>query len=1045
MNPTSRTKSSGKGRLTLLLFLLVFGAALAICLGRFRLETDLLAFVPGQERQEIALTRAILEGPLHRALVVNVVPKATSEEEDALRVAAELAAWMRKSEAFEQAQVGPSEDAEEQIFETYFPRRYSLLNEAAAVDFRSVDSLRARLRRTKTELATPLSSMYRGILGRDPLLLFPERAKNLSSMRPPGVLLLEGRYVAPDGAAYIFARVREGLGDAEAERGYEGLLKEFERLSKGGRLTLETSGAFPFEVVGAASTKRDLRRVGFVSALSVLLLGLLFFRGLRPLFLLSLPVLFGGAMGLCATLLVFGQVHGLALAFGASLIGVGVDYPLHLLAEQGRVGDGLFASVKRVRAGLLVGSGTTACGFVAFALTGSSVLKQVAVFSVVGLVSACAATLFLLPVLGGRGAVSSPIAWVAIRATSFFAVSVGRPRTLRFLLLVLSLGALGGAFVAKWATSTDAINPSSPEMRAADARVRARLGVEGAQIAVTGPNETVTLERDALLFQELLALKQTGAVGSVSALGHVVTPLDAQARARRLVGSDEAQRNLNQALAAEGFDVIAFEPLKASLETATPLTLEVLREGPLADMTASFFVETKARASVALSRVNADPKVLESIVRGGPGRFLFDPEEFLRQAFLALSSSLKQVVLVGGALMFLLVFARHRRFRPTLLSVAPAILSALGALGLSALAFGQLHVFHALAAVVVMSMGIDYAAFLGEGGSTAGENTAWASILLAATSTTASFSGLALSSMPALSALGFVIVIGIWLAVVFSWLFFAAMPGQPQEGSGVVPRSKSAPLAGALLVLMAAGCGGKAGAAPGADAPPKSETTGTRSSGFAPASPALSQREVTALLLSPQEIPRLFYRQKLNIERGPQTFTLKVVLQNDGDKFIVLGLGPAQTRLFVIEQTGQTVTYRSFVDREIPVSPERFLFELQAALFWTAPERRDPTDREVLWSKPGVCIQDSYGEQGILQRVILSDPDVAEKADCELDARRERLRPQESGPVKQADVVIIDYGAHGYQLRAPPRKLHLKDGLDGLTIAVQQLETGPPP
>ena len=80
--------------------------------------------------------------------------------------------------------------------------------------------------------------------------------------------------------------------------------------------------------------------IGVGSLIGLLLLVISTFRSLRPLSLIIVSILAGCLVAMAVTLTVFGFVHLFTLVFGASLIGVSVDYSFHYIADDTFGGDG---------------------------------------------------------------------------------------------------------------------------------------------------------------------------------------------------------------------------------------------------------------------------------------------------------------------------------------------------------------------------------------------------------------------------------------------------------------------------------------------------------------------------------------------------------------------------------------------------------------------------------------------------------------------------------------------------------------------------------
>ena len=132
----------------------------------------------------------------------------------------------------------------------------------------------------------------------------------------------------------------------------------------------------------------------------MVLLLLVAYRSLPVLVLGSLPLVSAGLVGLAAVSAAFGDVHGITLAFGFTLIGVAQDYPMHLFSHQRR---GMMPrdNVRALWPTLATGVASTCIAYLAFLFSGVSGLAQLAVFTISGLAVAGLSTRFLLPRFSG--------------------------------------------------------------------------------------------------------------------------------------------------------------------------------------------------------------------------------------------------------------------------------------------------------------------------------------------------------------------------------------------------------------------------------------------------------------------------------------------------------------------------------------------------------------------------------------------------------------------------------------------------------------------
>ena len=128
------------------------------------------------------------------------------------------------------------------------------------------------------------------------------------------------------------------------------------------------------------------------------------------------------------------------------------------------------------------------------------------------------------------------------------------------------------------------------------------------------------------------------------------------------------------------------------------------------------------------------------------------------------------VVLGAYVLVFAVLFPRYRRNAWRV--IAPTAVASIATLAILGYAGQSLQMFHVLALMLLLGVGIDYGIFMQENAQRR-DSTSWLAVGLSAVSTILSFGLLGLSRTPALQAFGLTMLIGTTLA----WLlvpFFAA-------------------------------------------------------------------------------------------------------------------------------------------------------------------------------------------------------------------------------------------------------------------------------
>lgn len=172
-----------------------------------------------------------------------------------------------------------------------------------------------------------------------------------------------------------------------------------------------TFTGLPFLVVDEeAVLQRGLVDASVATAVGIFLLLLLAFRSFRRSIVALLPILVGTIASLGALYLLFDTLDPITSGFAAVLMGLGIDFAVHLLARYDEdLGRGwtrreaMRSALTKTGPGIVTGALTTALAFLTIATTEFTSYGEMGVITAIGLVVAVLVTLLLLPVAFGRG------------------------------------------------------------------------------------------------------------------------------------------------------------------------------------------------------------------------------------------------------------------------------------------------------------------------------------------------------------------------------------------------------------------------------------------------------------------------------------------------------------------------------------------------------------------------------------------------------------------------------------------------------------------
>jgi predicted exporter len=762
-----------------------------------RPTTDITHFLPHGERDSaIDLALRMWDGPLSRTMVLLVDSKDEGEAAAVSRAfEALLRAEPRVATRVESIDAGPPAGIEEALWSVYETRRLAFLAESAeaASERLSPEGLTAAVARLSQRLATPMSGLLSRIAPADPFLVMPTLFDRVAGQNAGNLGVVDDRFVttaAP--AAVLFLTTHARAPDSTEQRPLlAGVREAFTRLqqSHGRHLRLHESGVNRHAIAAEESMQADIERVSIGSTLGFLVVFLFLFGSLWPP-LLCVPVLATGFFaGAAACQLAFGAVHGLTLAFGASLVGVSIDYAEHYFCHQALAPhpDGPRQTMSHLWRALLLSAGTTVVGFVTLLCATFPGLRELAVFATTGIAAALFASWAILPGCARR-----------IRATRWSRFTVSglrralqvRGRARLWLLLpicgVVVVTAVGLPH-ARWDDRLSTLNRVDARLKAEDDAVHARVSrFEQKRVVVaTGADEEATLVANDRV---ALALGEAQRHGEIAGYGSIAPLLPSASRQRAVDatvrGDTTLWPRLRETLAAAGFVADAFTPFAEALTRPAPppVVASDLLATPLASLVRPFRLEAP-EGTMLLSFVRGlrDAPALEQRLASIPGVLLLDIEGALTEAIASYRSSMTTLLAIGLLAVVLLVIARHRAVRPVVISCLPALLGAAGTIAVLALAGVALNLLSLVALLMIVSMGVDYGIFLAEEESQPGaHDVTYLSVSLAAVTTVLGFGLLALSEQPALFCIGLTSGVGVLMCLVLA-LATGALAGKPRN------------------------------------------------------------------------------------------------------------------------------------------------------------------------------------------------------------------------------------------------------------------------
>lgn len=526
-------------------------------------------------------------------------------------------------------------------------------------------------------------------------------------------------------------------------------------------LTIIHSGLVFHAFHASQQAKKEISTIGLGSMLGAITLLLLAFRTGTPIFM-SLGAMAFGFLGALATcLLIFEEIHLITLAFGASLIGVSIDYSFHYFSSQQSSPHKLLS---RISPALLLALSSSVLAYLALALTPFPGLRQMGVFSAAGLSISCLTVFAVYPLFSSVPTRPPLEAFRNLKRST-------RPNA-AITLTATSLALVLGIAMAPWKFEDDVrLLNSSPKQLLNNEKLTQKLisGFDSSRYLLFTGNDWQSILQAQEATQALTATWiNKNQLGGIQLLSEQIPSIARQKENRKIL----EEYIFNEATLKTHYEKFGV-PSEAATQSmalfqefeSTILDWDVWSRSIAAKPLAHLWVESqnfeKAAIAPLVQPINAEAfQSLDSTSI----RYI-DKVRDISNLMKSYRQEISLLLAISYGLVFLILYFRFKQ--QAFFIILVPFLSTLCAFGLVSSLGISLNIFNILASLLVLGIGLDMGIVLRE--SSYSEN-AWQTVSLSACTTILAFGLLSLSETPVLYHFGLTILFGITFNWFFSWL-----------------------------------------------------------------------------------------------------------------------------------------------------------------------------------------------------------------------------------------------------------------------------------
>lgn len=566
-----------------------------------------------------------------------------------------------------------------------------------------------------------------------------------------------------------------------------GLQAEIDTLQ--GSTSVTEASFFGAAAVSAGNATQIKQDVGLTLGITITILVVLiafFFRKKRAPLLIMLPVLFGALFSMAIIAIVQGSISGMALGVGAAVLGIAVNYSMHIFNHHRHATD-IREVIRDLAEPMTIGSFTTVGGFLCLQFVQSPILRDVGQFAAYSLIGAALFSLIFLPhwiVLGRESAQTK-----AYRHTWIDKLAAYKPEKNKYLVIaILLLTVIFFLTSGKVEFESDMMrmNFMRPELKAAEAKFNEvnAYTAQSIYLVTDGVNMEDALQNSERLLPVIHQLQEQGTIKKYAGVNTLLmSRQEQQQRIQRwntYWTAEKKQRLVNylqQNGPAVGYRAAAFEPFAQWLQQDfTPVPdsdLQALRTGNLGD----FITEKKDRVSL-VTLLKVDPTQKSALYKAFGEQehtTVLDKQYVANRLAEVLRNEFNSIAWMTSLLVFFALLISYGRIELALITFIPMLISWVWILGIMGLFGIKFNIVNIILSTFIFGLGDDYSIFTMDGllqqyksGKEENLSSFRSSIFLSAITTILGIGVMIFAQHPSLKSVALISIIGISCVVLIS-------------------------------------------------------------------------------------------------------------------------------------------------------------------------------------------------------------------------------------------------------------------------------------
>ncbi|MGM0656629.1 MAG: MMPL family transporter [Thermodesulfobacteriota bacterium] len=533
------------------------------------------------------------------------------------------------------------------------------------------------------------------------------------------------------------------------------------------------SGTHVATLDNAITIQKDVKKSVTALSLGIVVIGILFFKRRIHAVLVFLPTLFSLCFATVLMTLFYRDISAIALGCGAVLIGITVDFGIHVLFGVDAGGSTSPKTVAtNLRRPVFAGACTTMAAFSILLFSSLPGQRQMGAFAIIGIGTAAFFACFLLHNFIPRTEPQNKTPFIdLVRICYGLRILIKKhTRLIAVVGFIILLAGAAGIRSFEFDGDVTRLNHLQPRAQAdMDRFLETWGGSSPSLLLVQARTEEQALQKNDRLYAVLEQMQDQGLLEQIASLSRILPSLEQRqinrGQFRDLFRPETIERiaqNFETAAREAGFKTQTFQPFVDSL-MITPDTLSstAFNSTVIEKMIKAKIIHQDGAVMILTSLKVPDkkaiPQILDILKKQMPDTMFLDKPYFIERITRLVAKEFRLFFLSAAAAMMVVVTIFYRNLKIAAIIVAPVFCAAFITAGLLGFLKIPINLISMIFIVFVFGIGVDFSIFLANHelqGTQENRNVAAGGVVLCALTTMGAFLTLVFAKHEALHSIG---------------------------------------------------------------------------------------------------------------------------------------------------------------------------------------------------------------------------------------------------------------------------------------------------